>query len=138
MSTPDTTVQPEPGLTVDELAARLAEISSTGKGDWRTGVTYRAVTPSLTGTPVMPVTGATAGFDWTRGRVLLATQRTLSADADSVQSVSKRADKLSSTLYLAQRIINKAELTDAERIAQLKTLFERKLQETPAPVIHRS
>lgn len=134
MSDTDTNVQREEGLTVDALATQLAEISENGYGAWRTGVMYRPATPSIGGSPAMPVMNTALGFDWNRGTVFLNTLRMLGADAESLAKVRKRGDSLASTHFFAQRILEKEGLTDEERVKQLKVLFERRKPVAPAPV----
>lgn len=136
MSTPLTNQSP-PGLTVDDLAAKLAEASANGYGTWLTCVSYRPASPAIGPSPAMPVTDASLGFDWNYGKVFLTTQKLLGADEESLDTVRKRGENLASTHYLAQRILEKDGLSDEDRVTQLKALFARKKPRAPTPVRKR-
>ncbi|MEX3983983.1 hypothetical protein AB4Y45_33900 [Paraburkholderia sp. EG287A] len=118
----------EPGLTVDELRAQLGEISAAGGGAEKTFVQFRAASPRIGPSAAMPVTQATSGFDWNKGRVFISTAQMLTADDAELDLVRKHAQRLSNKQFLAMRVLAEDGLTDEERVRRLRKLFE------PAPV----
>jgi hypothetical protein len=131
MSKSDAIEQPQPGLTVDELAAKMGELSAHGYGAARTCVMYRGAMPAIGPSSSMPVTGASPGIDWNDGTVYLHTQKMLGADDESLERVRKRGNELASKLFNAQSILTREGLSDEERVTQLKALLEYRRPAAP-------
>lgn len=58
-------------LTVDQLRARLDEVSAAGHGDCPVLLPYDPGHATIGSRPTQPVTGLSVGFDWDNGKVML-------------------------------------------------------------------
>lgn len=87
-------------LTVDQLRARLDEISASGHGDCPVLLPYDPGYATIGSRPTQPLTGLSVGFDWDHGKVHLDVPARVGVVDRELRSRADRLDNLMLRLLL--------------------------------------
>lgn len=119
-------------LTLGELIDALKTLEIEEGANCVVGIPYMPGHATIGSSPLMPVSGVFAGFDWDKGRVFLKPKERLGTpDHELIKKHKKDQDNTFRFLMDLRRVVDDKNKTSEEKLATLETLINEGPRKEP-------